>query len=211
VSWRDEPETAGRMFAAFGVLRNLHELLYFLDEALALRAARGLHGDLREAFDGIEDLASGSADGLLALDIAPLRRGVGDLLDRVSALVRAEAGGATGSAVRGAVGGAAGSAVGGRRKRDRRGADLVGAVLAGADLRGTTFRGALLIGADLSGADLRLTDLLGADLRGADIAGADLRGAIFLTQSQVDAAHGDAATRLSGPLTHPAHWPSPPP
>jgi hypothetical protein len=196
------------MFAAFAVVRNLHELLYYLDEALALRPARRLRGELREAFDGIEDLASGPVDGLLALDMAPLRHGVGDLLDRVSTLVRANAGGGADSD---AGGGGAGGAGGGRRKRDRRGADLVGAVLTGADLRGTTFRGALLIGADLRGADLRLADLLGVDLRGAKLGGADLRGALFLTQSQVDAASGDAGTRLPEPRTHPAHWPGPPP
>jgi hypothetical protein len=187
VSWREAPGTAGRMFAAFGMMRNLHELLYYLDEALSLRAARRLHGELRKARDGIDALAAGDADALLALDATPLRVGVGDLLDRVSTLVRA--------------GGSGG------RKKDRRGADLVGAVLAGADLAGTTFRGALLIGADLTGADLRGADLLGADLRGANLSGADLRGAIFLIQSQLDAASGNAATRLPDARTHPTHWP----
>jgi hypothetical protein len=195
VNWRDAPASAGRMFAAFAMMRNLHELLYYLDEALALparperpsRPARDLRDELRGARDGIEKLASGDADALLALDVAPLRAGVGDLLGRVSELVRA--------------------GQGRPRKRDRRGADLVGAVMAGADLRGTNFRGALLIGADLSGADLRLTDLLGADLRGANLAGADLRGAIFLIQSQLDSARGDTTTKLPPALSHPAPWP----
>ena len=52
-----------------------------------------------------------------------------------------------------------------------------------------------LIGADLRGADLRLADLIGADLRGADLRGADLAGALFLTQSQVNAARGDERDR----------------
>jgi uncharacterized protein YjbI with pentapeptide repeats len=63
-----------------------------------------------------------------------------------------------------------------------------------------------LIGADLSGADLRLADLIGADLRDADLSGADLTGAIFLVQAQLDAAKGDAGTRLSPSFTRPAHW-----
>ena len=96
----------------------------------------------------------------------------------------------------------------GARKKDRRGADLIGAKLKGADLRGANLRGAYLIGADLRGADLRLADLIGADLRDADLAGADLTDAIFLTQSQLDAARGDAATRLPPSLTRPAHWSS---
>jgi hypothetical protein len=191
------------MFAAFTVMRNLHELLYYLTEALTLRPARRLHGELRRALEGIEELAAGDADALLSLDVAPLRAGVGDLLGRTSDLVRTEAGRGAGSGSAGS-----GSAAGSRRKRDRHRADLVGAVLTGADLRWTNFRGALLIGADLSRADVRVADLLGADLRGANLSGADLRGAIFLIQSQLDSARGDPATRLPATLTHPAHWPA---
>ena len=89
---------------------------------------------------------------------------------------------------------------------DHRGADLVGARVSRADLRGASLRGARLVGADLRGADLRGCDLIGADLRGADLRGADLRGALFLLQSQLDAAVGDAATRLDAAFTRPGHW-----
>jgi hypothetical protein len=34
------------MFAVFGVMRQLHELLWYLTEALALEAARPLHAQL---------------------------------------------------------------------------------------------------------------------------------------------------------------------
>jgi hypothetical protein len=83
---------------------------------------------------------------------------------------------------------------------------LIGADLQGADLRGASPRGAYLIGADLRAADLRMADVIGADFRGADIRGADLTGSIFLIQSQLDAAKGDAGTRLPPPLTRPTHW-----
>jgi hypothetical protein len=78
----------------------------------------------------------------------------------------------------------------------------------GADLRGADLRGALLIGADLRAADLRGADVIGADLRGANLAGADLSTALFLIQSQLDAASGDATTKLPPRLTRPAHWPT---
>ncbi|WP_425519715.1 pentapeptide repeat-containing protein [Streptomyces auratus] len=51
---------------------------------------------------------------------------------------------------------------------------------------------------------------MGADLRDADLAGADLTGALFLTQAQLNAAKGDAATTLPPSLTRPAHWPARP-
>jgi uncharacterized protein YjbI with pentapeptide repeats len=183
--WRRAPQTAGQMFEVFTVMRRLHELLWHLTEALQLQPARPLHGELRVALEETGRLTHSRADELVALDLGAHWRGVSDLLARASRLVRAGAG---------------------RRPPDRRGADLAGKDLTGADLRGANLRGALLIGADLSGADLRLADLAGADFRGANLAGADLTGSIFLTQSQLDAATGDAATKLPPSRRRPAHW-----
>ncbi|GAT68091.1 oxetanocin A resistance protein [Planomonospora sphaerica] len=183
--WRRNPGTAKQMFEVFPVMRDLHELLRYLAEALTLEAARPIRAELRAAFDEIEGLTQGDPDSLLRLDAAARWRQVNALLLRASELVRA--------------------GVGGRRK-DRRGADLIGAKLKGADLRGASLRGAYLIGADLRGADLRTADLIGADLRDADLRGADLTGSIFLVQAQLDAARGDTATRIPPSLTRPAHW-----
>jgi len=182
--WRRDPQLARQMFDAFAVMRTLHELLWYLTEALGLPAARPLYGDLRRALDETERHTRLDSDALLALDVATLRRDVGGLLRRTSDRVRA----------------------GYPNGVDRSGADLVGANLRDADLRGACLRGTSLIGADLAGADLRTADLLGADVRGADLTGADLTGSIFLTQAQVDAARGDATTKLPSALTSPPHW-----
>lgn len=90
--------------------------------------------------------------------------------------------------------------------KDRRGADLIGAKLKGADLRAWNLRGAYLIGANLKRADLRFADVIGADLRDADVRGADLSASIFLTQTQVNAARGDAETKIPPVLSRPRHW-----
>ncbi len=74
------------------------------------------------------------------------------------------------------------------------------------EVGGPSHRGALLMAADLRGADLAGADLRGADLRDADVRGADLSRTLFLTQPQVTAARGDAATRLPVRLTRPDHW-----
>ncbi len=184
-SWRAAPQIAARMFEAFGVMRQLHEMLVHLAEALAMPAARPLAGELRFALVETERVSLGSPDELLGLDLAARRSDVAGLLQRVSTLARASV---------------AGSAI------DRAGADLVGADLRRADLRGASLRGARLVGADLRGADLRMADLLGADLRGGRLGGADLRGAIFLLQSQLDSAVGDADTTLPPARSRPAHW-----
>jgi len=188
--WRQEDRTASvsprgqQMFEVFPVMRDLHELLWYVSEALTLQAARPLHGQLRSALEETERLSNLNPEALLELDVAAHRREVNELLLAASELVRAEV----------------------NKKKDLRGADLIGADLNGAKLRGAGLRGVHLIGADLRGADLRMADLTGADLRGADIRGADLTGSIFLLQSQLDAAKGDPGTRLPPSFTHPAHW-----
>ncbi|MFJ4535531.1 pentapeptide repeat-containing protein [Streptomyces tibetensis] len=184
--WRTgPPERARRMFDVFPVVRQLHELLWYLTEALALPAARPVHPELRKALEKTEELTGGTPEELAALDVAAHRQEINVLLLRTSELARA--------GVKG-------------RKKDRRGADLMGARLKGADLRGACLRGAYLIAADLTGADLRGADLIGADLRDADLTDADLTGAFFLTQPQLNAARGSAGTRLPGSVTRPGHW-----
>ncbi|MGV9455406.1 pentapeptide repeat-containing protein [Streptomyces sp. NPDC003635] len=184
--WRAGPaEDARRMFDVFPVVRQLHELLWYLAEALTLPAARPVHGDLRGLLRKTEELAAGTPEELAGLDVGAHRQQVGALLTRASELTRA--------GLRG-------------RRKDRRGADLMGARLKGADLRGISLRGAYLIAADLTGADLRGAELLGADLRDADLTDADLTDAFFVTQPQLNAARGSEGTRLPGLLTRPAHW-----
>jgi uncharacterized protein YjbI with pentapeptide repeats len=183
--WRRSPGTAKLMFEVFPIVRVLHELMWYLTEALTLPPAHPLHGELTHALEETERLTHNKAETLMELDITSHRRDVNDLLLRASELVRAQTR---------------------RKNKDLRGADLIGANLKGADLRGASLRGAYLIRADLSGADLNLADLTGADLRDADLCGTDLTGSIFLIQSQLDAARGNAATMLPTSLTRPAHW-----
>jgi uncharacterized protein YjbI with pentapeptide repeats len=183
--WRSTPEIAGRMFAVFVVVRHLHEMLWYLTQALALEAARPLYAELDRARTETERLTDLDPDGLAELDLPAHWQDVNALLLVTSGLARA-----------------------GTPRRDLRRADLVGKDLRGAALRGADLRGAYLLGADLRHADLRSADLIGADLRGADVRSADLTGALFVTQPQVDVAKGDAATKLPAPVTHPAHWPA---
>lgn len=182
--WRSAPSTARQMFAVFAIVRDLHELLWYLTEAEMLTAAGPLRVELSAALDETERRTQGAPAVILALDVGAIRQAVNLLLVRASDRARA----------------------GARSPRDLRGADLIGATFTGANLRGATLRGAYLIEANLRGADLRLADLTGADLRGADLRGANLTSALFLTQSQLDAAKGDVTTALPPSRTRPAHW-----
>jgi len=173
-SWREQD---GReMFAALPILRQLHELLWYLTEALEHNE------DVQPAIDRVE--AVSRTPDLATVDVVAERAVVNELLLATSRHIRGKQ----------------------PKKKERRGADLIGARLRGADLAKANLRGAYLIGADLRQADLRQADLIGADLRDADLRGADLTGALFLTQAQVNAARGDHATRLPKAVTRPAHW-----
>ena len=183
VSWRDAPETSASMFAVLPVMRQLHEMLWYLAEALTRTDTADLQADLERAYAATEALTRTDADALRALDLAAHRSTVAPLLQRTSELVRAS-----------------------HRGPEHRGADLIGAKLPGADLRGANLRGALLIAADLRGADLREADLIGADLRDADLRGADLTGSLFLTHVQVNASRGDALTKIPAIFVRPTHW-----
>lgn len=176
-SWREQP--GQQMFAALPILRQLHELLWYLTEALEYKA---FEAEVRTAIARVEDV-SRTAD-LTTVDVVAERAAVNELLLQTSQLVRGKQ----------------------SKKKERRGADLIGARLRGADLRKANLRGAYLIGADLRDADLRQADLIGADLRDADVRGADLTGALFLTQPQLNATRGDHTTKLPQTLTRPSHW-----
>ncbi len=185
---RARNETA---FTAFGVMRALHELLWYLTDAMerpdpALASAAGLAADLRAAYARLDALTRRDASSVGEVDVEAERAPVGDLLDRVSTVVR--------------------TATRPTGRRELRRADLAGRDLRGADLTAASLRGATLIAADLSGARLDHADLLGTDLRDANLSGADLGTALFLTRMQLGAARGDRSTRLPGWADRPAHW-----
>jgi uncharacterized protein YjbI with pentapeptide repeats len=142
--WRGNPGTARAMFGAFPVVRQLHELLRYLTEALGMPAARPLREDLRAALTRTDELAGGSVEALAALDVEAHWADANALLLRASELARA-----------------------GAKGRKLRGADLRGANLRGAYLIAATLTGADLRRADVIGADLRDADLRGADLTSA--------------------------------------------
>jgi uncharacterized protein YjbI with pentapeptide repeats len=180
--WRGSPHVAAQMFDVFAVMRQLHELLWYLNEALGMKAAGSLHQELDLAVRETERLIALSPEAIQEMDLDDHRREVTGLLRRVSELVR------------------------GQGRKDGGPTDLIGADLRHADLRGADLRGAQLVGADLRGADLSMADLSGADLRGARLARANLTDSLFLAQHQVDSARGDVRTKLPPAISRPSHW-----
>jgi len=185
--WRDHPEVAKEMFKVFPIMQQLHEMLYYLNEALSLEETQPIYQDLQAALEETEHLTRLSPQSIMELNVPVQRAIINDLLLRTSELVRAKV-------------------PPNKNKKISRGIDLLGANLRGANLKGANLRGALLIAADLREADMRVTDLIGADFRDADLRSANLTGSIFLTQAQINSAKGDMKTKLPSTLRIPDHW-----
>ena len=187
-SWRERPDTRTEMFTTFAVVRQLHEMLWYLIEAIGRTTVPELSDPAVQLQSEILRILAREASEVRASDVERIRAEVRQVLIDVSAEVR------------------------GGYEADAGGNDVHPAAdLAGRDLRvrrlcGADLRGASLIAADLRRVDLTDVDLLGADLRDTRLEGADLSDALFLTQAQVNAARGDEATRLPTTLDRPRHW-----
>lgn len=192
-SWKQITESSDQMFKAFLIMWQLHELLWYLSEALTLQPAFNIRDSIRSKFDETECLTYLSPDSIIKLDMATYRKEVNVLLLQVSALVCEEALKEYKPSSE-------------NKKPLKRGLDFIGADLRKVNVRGANLRGAYLIAANLKGCDLSGADLIGADLRDADLRGADLTTSIFLTQAQINVSKGDVNTKLPPILTRPTNW-----
>ena len=122
------------MFEVFAVMRQLHELLWLLDEAAALEAAAPIRDEIAAPAATPRSSPGETPKALQSLDISAHRDAVNGVLRRASELARAATGGA-----------------------NLRGASLLGADLRDGRLSGADVTGADLRAADVSGADLRHT------------------------------------------------------
>ncbi|KEK22635.1 pentapeptide repeat-containing protein [Bacillus gaemokensis] len=193
IDWRKSPEHAKKMYDVFPIMHQLHEMLWYLNEALMLKATRTIHREISLAIDETERLSQLSTDSLMDVNVPLHRAGINELLLKTSELVWKESCQQYENSKK-------------NKRINHRGANLMGAKLRKADLRGANLRGTYLIAADLRDADLRAADLIGADLRDADLRGANFTDSIFLTQVQINAAKGDAHTKLPKILSRPTHW-----
>ena len=192
-SWKQQPQNKTKMFEAFLVMNQLHEMLWFLAQAFFLQNDINLKTEINLLIDETEKFTLLDIDSLLALNVKEHRNKINSLLKIISEHVRVqELGGKNNSSK--------------KKNVECERTDYFGADLRKTNLRGADLRGACLIAANLRGSDLSNADLIGADLRDTDISGADLSHSIFLTQMQINSAKGDSDTKLPRMLARPEHW-----
>jgi len=191
--WRKDTEVANQMFEVFLIMRQLHEMLWYLTQALILQTDCDIKEEIRSLIGNTEQLTLCDIDTLLALDIVAHRNKVNMLLKNTSELARTKGQSEKDTTSR-------------NRNKNSRRLDYFGADLRKTNLRGADLRGACLIAANLKGVDLSWADLIGADLRDADFSGANLSNSIFLTQAQINTAKGDSHTKLPMMIIRPTYW-----
>lgn len=182
--WRCNPESSKKMFDAFLVMRQLHEMLWYITWAFELQSDKNIKEKISLLINDTENLTLLNYEDLLKLDVEDHRDKVNKFLKDTSEMVRSKGGN--------------------KNKSSRK--DYFGKDLRKTDIKGADLRGALLIAANLRNVDLSYADLIGADMRDADISGANLENSIFLTQAQINAAKGDSKTKLPKRITRPSHW-----
>lgn len=183
--WRSNPENSKKMFDAFLVMRQLHEMLWYLTWAFDSQSDNNKKEKISSLIDETDSLTLLHIDDLLQMDVESHRDKVNKLLKDTSDSVRSK---------------------GGSKNNKQSRKDYFGKDLRKTNLKGADLSGALLIASNLRNVDLSFADLIGADLRDADLSGANLEKSIFLTQIQINAAKGDSKTKLPKRITRPSHW-----
>jgi hypothetical protein len=88
--WRTESGLKEKMFDVFLVMRQLHEMLWYLTEASALQMTGRTAGDFNSLFVAITHLTLLPPQSLLKLDIDEHRTAVKTLLQKIRELARSE-------------------------------------------------------------------------------------------------------------------------
>ena len=93
VSWRSSPDVATSMFSVFPVVRQLFELLWYLEAASRLDVDAATRKALMSALEEVEAAAALAPADLETFDVAAVRGSINDLLLRSSASVRSTSSG----------------------------------------------------------------------------------------------------------------------
>ncbi len=191
--WQKAPAVAEEMFEVFLIMRQLHEMLWYLTQAANVQTEEKIKTKLNSLISEMNNITQSTPEVIIKLDVEAYRDKVNYLLKQTSEAVRSKVLKGQKSSLK-------------HKKTIAGRADFFGANLKKISLRGADLRGAFLIAANLSENDLTGADLIGADLRDADLSGTNLENAIFVTQAQINTAKGNASTKLPKGITRPMHW-----
>ena len=194
IDWMQSSELTNQMSEVFLIMRQLHEMLWYLKEASVLNISDTIKSKIDLIIEETEKITNMGPEQIINLDIISHRTKVNLLLSQAS------------ESVMGKVKSFIKTSTLKNMKKLSKNIDLIGADLRKINLIGADLRGRFLIAANLRNTALSGANLIGADLRDCDIRGANLENSIFLTQLQVNTAKGDSSTKLPASLIRPKYW-----
>lgn len=192
-----EHSSSEQMFNVFLIMRQLHEMCWYLYEALSYDIPTTLSDEVQYLLNETEKVTLASPDELQTFDLFVHHTKVSTLINQVTQSIQAH----TRQVLSKTSSFNENKVLNTKQKRD-----FIGANLTKKELRCADLRGCLLIAANLEGTELCGTNFIGADLRDANLRGTNLAQSLFLTQSQINGAKGDQYTQLPANLTRPVHW-----
>jgi uncharacterized protein YjbI with pentapeptide repeats len=197
--WRAEGadhSSSEQMFKVFLIMKQLHEMCWYLYEALSYDIPTPLKNEAQQLLLKTEKVTEAPTHEVQSFDLFSHHNQVSTLLRNVSQHVREHMQQEL----------ASNKLMINNILNTKQKKDFIGADLRIKELRCTDLRGCLLIAANLEGKDLSGVDFIGADLRDTNLKKANLSQCIFLTQAQINVAKGDTHTKLPTFLSRPAHW-----
>lgn len=180
--WRTNPGKANEIFDVFFLVFQLHQMLWYLVEAVSLSSDEQLKSKIDALILENQQMTNQSPDEILQLDIEKYRLQVNETLQQVSGMIAIES------------------------SDGRQSDDFIGIEFKKENLDGRDFSMSLMIAANLEGCSLQGTNFLGADMRDTNIKNTDLSGGAFLTQMQINSAKGNAKTKIPPNLSRPNAW-----
>ncbi|MFS0788060.1 pentapeptide repeat-containing protein [Shouchella sp. 1P09AA] len=160
-SWRENKDLAVDMFIVFPIVQQIHEMLFYLSQALEVAEDKHKHSLSFLQDELLEQTSSRSS--IRNFNVSHYRGRVGASLEEVSRTYRKA------------------------YSQKKLKSNYIGMRISGS-LAGQSLRGKLLIGANGNHANFHRVDFLGADMRDTQLKRANLSDALFLTQSQLNAA-----------------------
>lgn len=198
--WRTQGadhSSSEQMFNIFLIMRQLHEMCWYLYGALSYDIPTALADDVQYLLNKTEKTTLASPYELQTFDLLVHHHKVSAVINQAAQAIQAH----TRQVLSKSSNFNENKILNTKQKRD-----FIGANLTNKELRCADLRGCLLIAANLEGADLCGTSFIGADLRDANLRGANLTQSLFLTQMQINGAKGDKYTKLPTNLSRPVHW-----
>ncbi|MFA9379098.1 MAG: pentapeptide repeat-containing protein [Lachnotalea sp.] len=180
--WKSNADKGEEIFQVFIIVYQLHQMEWYLIEALSMVLDENLKSDIESLISENEQMTRQSPNEILHLNIEKYRLNVNQKLKKVSNLIVTDA------------------------FKEKNSNDFFGKNFKCANLDKQDFSMAILIAANLEGCSLNGTSFLGADLRDTNIQNTDLGSSIFLTQMQINSAKGNVNTNLPKNLIRPASW-----